>query len=87
MEICYDVPSEEYHKLYAHKAEIEEGMGVTYEWKEMPEKKSRIISEEESQALSSRLAKYLTGYHTEIKPTASTVTKIMMMSSGWTLTG
>ena len=30
----------------------------------------------------SLLAKYLTGYHTEAKPTASTVMNIMMMSSG-----
>ena len=34
-----------------------------------------------------RLAKYLTGYHTDTKPTASTVTKMRMMSSGCTLTG
>ena len=34
-----------------------------------------------------RLAKYLTGYHTDTKPTASTVTKMRMISSGCTLTG
>lgn len=32
-------------------------------------------------------AKYLTGYHTDTKPTAMTVMKITMMSSGCTLTG
>ncbi len=36
---------------------------------------------------SNLFAKYLTGYHTDTKPTAMTVMKITMMSSGCTLTG
>ncbi|GEM_PF-2045156 len=36
---------------------------------------------------NSLFAKYLTGYHTETKPTATTVRNTTMMSSGCTLTG
>lgn len=48
MELCYDETTEEYHKLYSHKAEIEAEMGVTYQWQELPDKKSSYISEYKS---------------------------------------
>ena len=46
MQVYYDHTTDEYHKLYAHKEDIEQEMGIKYEWKEMPEKKSSIINEE-----------------------------------------
>lgn len=46
MQVYYDKTTEEYHKLYAHKDEIEQEMGTHYDWEEKPEKKSSIISEE-----------------------------------------
>ena len=46
MQVYYDKTTEEYHKLYAHKDDIEQEMGTHYEWEERPKKKSSIISEE-----------------------------------------
>lgn len=48
MKVYYDKTTEEYHKLYSHKAEIEAEMGVTYQWQELPDKKSSYISEYKS---------------------------------------
>lgn len=46
MQVYYDETSDGYHKLYAHKDEIEQEMGIQYVWEEKPEKKSSTISEE-----------------------------------------
>ena len=46
MQVYYDETSDEYHKLHAHKDEIEQEMGIQYVWNEKPEKKSSTISEE-----------------------------------------
>lgn len=45
VQVYFDKTSETYHRLFAHKEEIEQEMGVNYEWKELPDKKSSIISE------------------------------------------
>ncbi len=46
MEVCYDDgTTDEYYKLFSHKEKIEQEMGVQYQWREMPDKKSSIISE------------------------------------------
>ena len=34
-----------YQHLLSYKTEIEQEMGVTYDWRELPEKKASIISE------------------------------------------
>ena len=46
MQVYYGETSDGYHKLYAHKDEIEQEMGIQYVWEEKPEKKSSTISEE-----------------------------------------
>lgn len=46
MQVYYDQTTDEYYRLFAHKDEIEKEMGVKYEWNEIPDKKSSIISEE-----------------------------------------
>lgn len=45
VEVYFDETTETYHKLFAHKAEIEKEMGVTYEWRENPDKKASVIEE------------------------------------------
>ena len=45
VQVYFDETNDVYHRLYSHKTEIEQEMGVTYNWKELPEKKSSIISE------------------------------------------
>ena len=45
VEVYFDETTETYHNLFAHKAEIEKEMGVTYEWRENPDKKASVIEE------------------------------------------
>ena len=45
VEVYFDETTEMYHKFYAHKTEIEKEMGVTYEWRENPDKKASAIVE------------------------------------------
>lgn len=45
VQVYFDKTTDTYHRLFAHKKEIEQEMGVNYEWKELPDKKSSIISE------------------------------------------
>lgn len=45
VEVYFEETTETYHKLFAHKAEIEKEMGVTYEWRENPNKKASVIEE------------------------------------------
>lgn len=46
MQVYFESTTDLYHKLFAHKNEIEQELGIQYSWREMPEKKSSIISEE-----------------------------------------
>lgn len=46
MQVYFEKTTDTYHKLYAHKDEIEQELGIRYSWEEMPDKKSSIISEE-----------------------------------------
>ena len=45
VQVYFDETNDIYHRLYSHKNEIEQEMGVIYDWKELPDKKSSIISE------------------------------------------
>ena len=45
VQVYFDETNDIYHRLYSHKTEIEQEMGVIYNWKELPEKKSSYISE------------------------------------------
>ena len=45
VEVYFNETTEMYHNLFAHKAEIEKEMGVTYEWRENPNKKASVIEE------------------------------------------
>lgn len=45
VEVYFNETTETYHNLFAHKAEIEKEMGVTYEWRENPDKKASVIEE------------------------------------------
>lgn len=45
VQVYFDTTNETYHRLFAHKEEIEREIGINYEWKELPDKKSSIISE------------------------------------------
>lgn len=45
VQVYFDETNDVYHRLYSHKTEIEQEMGVIYDWKELPDKKSSIISE------------------------------------------
>lgn len=45
VQVYFDETNDTFHRLYAHKTEIEQEMGVVYNWKELPEKKSSYISE------------------------------------------
>lgn len=45
VEVYFDETTETYHKLFAHKAEIEKEMEVTYEWRENLDKKASVIEE------------------------------------------
>lgn len=45
VQVYFDKTNDIYHRLYSHKTEIEQEMGVIYDWKELPDKKSSIISE------------------------------------------
>ena len=48
MQVYFEETTDTYHKLYVHKDEIEQELGIKYSWEEMPNKKSSIISEEKS---------------------------------------
>lgn len=45
LQVYFDKTNDTYHRLFSHKDAIEHEMGVKYEWRENPEKKSSIISE------------------------------------------
>ena len=46
MQVYFEETTDTYHRLYAHKEDIEQELGIKYSWEEMPDKKSSIISEE-----------------------------------------
>lgn len=45
LQVYFNETTENYHKLLLHKHEIEEEMGVQYEWNELPNKKASKITE------------------------------------------
>ena len=45
MQVYFDKNTDEYLKLFSHKEEIEEEMGVKYSWQEKPQKKASKICE------------------------------------------
>lgn len=45
VQVYFNETTDLYHKFFAHKTEIEQEMGVQYEWNELPDKKASIISE------------------------------------------
>lgn len=45
VQVYFDTTNETYYRLLANKEEIEREIGINYEWKKLPDKKSSIISE------------------------------------------
>lgn len=45
IQVYFNETNDTYYRLFDHKADIEREMGTSYEWRELPGKKSSIISE------------------------------------------
>lgn len=48
VQVYFNETNDIYYRLFDHKADIEKEMGTTYEWRELPGKKSSIISEKKT---------------------------------------